>query len=236
MTEEQYRVQYDEDDAVGWDAIDAALETLYGDLEPRHYASIVKYATGGEDPLDGTSIYDCDEQTFHRHLVSYGMSELYFDPESADAEYSGWGFEFTMRIAPCAEDQACNGAEHEPVWVINLMNNLARYVFKSENWFEPYHFITANGPIRADTDTALVGLALVPDPKLPTIVRGLPLSCPLSSTHTVVLPCMGAAACCPSVRCVCVLWQAASRSMVPQAVMCIACFIIMPPDCFADAA
>jgi len=48
MTEEQYRVQYDEDDAVGWDAIDAALETLYGDLEPRHYASIVKYATGGE--------------------------------------------------------------------------------------------------------------------------------------------------------------------------------------------
>ena len=169
MTEDQYRAQYDEDDAVGWDAIDAALETLYGDLEPRHYASIVKYATGGEDPLDGTSIYDCDEQTFHRHLVSYGMSELYFDPESADAEYSGWGFEFTMRIAPCAEDQARNGAEHEPVWVINLMNNLARYVFKSENWFEPYHFITANGPIRGDTDTALVGLALVPDPKLPTI-------------------------------------------------------------------
>ena len=92
------------------------------------------------------------------------MSGLYFDPESADAEYSGWGFEFTMRIAPCAEDQARNGAEHEPVWVINLMNNLARYVFNSENWFEPYHFITANGPIRADTDTALV-----PDPKLPAI-------------------------------------------------------------------
>ena len=58
MTEEQYRAQYDEDDTVGWDAIDAALKTLYGDIEPRHYASIVKYATGGEDPLDGTSIAD----------------------------------------------------------------------------------------------------------------------------------------------------------------------------------
>ena len=157
-TEDQYRAQYHEDDAVGWDAINAALETLYGKREPRHYGSIVKYAIGGKDPLDGTSIYDCDEQTYHRHLISYGMSELYFDPESADVEYSGWGFEFTMRIAPCAEDQTRNGAEHEPVWVINLMNNLARYVFDSENWFEPYHFITANGPIRADTDTALVGL------------------------------------------------------------------------------
>ena len=156
MTEDQYRAQYHEDDAVGWDAINAALETLYGDREPRHYGSIVKYAIGGKDPLDGTSIYDCDEQTYHRHLISYGMSELYFDPESADAEYSGWGFEFTMRIAPCAEDQTRNGAEHDPVWVINLMNNLARYVFDSENWFEPYHFITANGPIRAD-------------PKLPAI-------------------------------------------------------------------
>jgi len=153
MTEDQYRAQYHEDDAVGWDAINAALETLYGDREPRHYASIVKYAIGGKDPLDGTSIYDCDEQTYHRHLISYGMSELYFDPESADVEYSGWGFEFTMRIAPCAEDQIRNGAEHEPVWVINLMNNLARYVFDSENWFEPYHFITANGPPSAPTPT-----------------------------------------------------------------------------------
>lgn len=39
MTEDQYRAQYHEDDAVGWDAINAALETLYGDREPRHSAA-----------------------------------------------------------------------------------------------------------------------------------------------------------------------------------------------------
>lgn len=169
MTEEEYRQTFDEEDAVGWDAIDAELARVYGDAEPRHYGSVVKFMLGGEDPIDGTSIYDCNEQTFHRHLVSYGMSELYFSPESAENEYSGWGFEFTFRITPCTEDDGYNGAEHEPVWVVNLMNNLARYVFESGKWFEPYHFIPANSPIRADTDTALVGIAFVPDTRLNTV-------------------------------------------------------------------
>ena len=167
MTEAEYRAQFDEDEAVGWNAIDAALEVLYPNQEPRHYGTIVKYMIGGEDPLDGVSIYDCEEQQFHRHLISYGMSELYFDPESAQADFSKWGFEFTCRIAPVADDKNQNGANHEPIWVINVMNNLARYVFDSGKWFEPYHFIPANGPVRLDTDTAIVGIAFAPDPKLP---------------------------------------------------------------------
>jgi len=97
------------------------------------------------------------------------MSELYFDPESAEADFSKWGFEFTCRIAPVVDDKNQNGANHEPIWVINVMNNLARYVFDSGKWFEPYHFIPANGPVRLDTDTAIVGIAFAPDPKLPEI-------------------------------------------------------------------
>mgnify|MGYP006953364231 CR=1 FL=1 len=59
MTEAEYRAQFDEDEAVGWNAIDAALEVLYPNQEPRHYGSVIKYIIGGEDPIDGTSIYDC---------------------------------------------------------------------------------------------------------------------------------------------------------------------------------
>lgn len=169
MTEQEYRKQFDEEQAVGWEAIDAELEKIYGEQEPRHYASMLKWRLGGNDPLDGTSIYDCHEPVFHRHLVSYGMSELYFNPESAGKEYSKWGFEFTFRLAPYQGDDEYNHAEHEPIWAINLMNNLGRYVFESGNYFDAYHFIPANSPIKADCDTALVGVAFVPDTKLPTI-------------------------------------------------------------------
>lgn len=46
------------------------------------------------------------------------------------------------------------------------MQNLAKYVFSSGKWFEPYHFITAKGPIRADYDTDITAVAFVIDPEL----------------------------------------------------------------------
>ena len=169
-TEEQYKTQFEEEDAVGWDTIDEALLKVYPEQEPRHYGTILKYMLGGEDPLDGISIYDNYKQIFHRHIVSYGMSELYYSPESAENEFSGWGFEFTCRVVPFEEDKdADNGAKHEPYWVMNVMQNLARYVFESKKWFEAYHFIPANGPIRLECDTKLVGIAFAPDPQLGTI-------------------------------------------------------------------
>ena len=88
MNEQEYRQTFKEDQAVGWEAIDAALKALYGDVKPRSYGPIIKYWLGGTDPLDNSDIFDCEEQTFHRHIVSYGMSELYFNPELAGADYS----------------------------------------------------------------------------------------------------------------------------------------------------
>ncbi|AWL77553.1 riboflavin biosynthesis protein [Capnocytophaga canimorsus] len=170
LTEEQYKQKYPEDDASpGWDAIDRTLEKVYGNTEPRHYGTIIKYMLGGEDPLDGISIYDNAEQQFHRHIVSYGMSELYYSPESVGNEFSGWGFEFTFRIIPFVGDKDADKAKNEPYWAMNLMQNLAKYVFNSKKWFEAYHFIPANGPIRLDSDTKLVGIAFVPDPQLGVI-------------------------------------------------------------------
>lgn len=170
LTQEEYKKQFSEEDATpGWEAIDDALNKIYPAQEPRHYGTIIKYVMGGEDPLDGISVYDNNAQEFHRHIISYGMSELYYSPESAENEFSGWGFEFTFRIVPFEGDKDTDKVKNEPHWAMSLMQNLARYVFESEKWFEAYHFIPANGPIRIDTETKLVGVAFVPDPQLGVI-------------------------------------------------------------------
>lgn len=162
MTQKEYKNLFDEDDAVGWLEIDKVVEGIYGDQKPRHYAPPLHYMVGGEDPLDGVSIYDSQKDMFHRHLVSYGMSELYYNEEAAGGEFSKWGFEFTFRLKPFAEDG------DDPTWVVNLMNNLARYVIKSGKWFEEYHVIPANGPIRMNStaEINIVGVAFVSDPEL----------------------------------------------------------------------
>ncbi|CAH0435449.1 MULTISPECIES: suppressor of fused domain protein [Clostridium] len=48
----------------------------------------------GIRPLDGISIYDAGE---YYHFVTYGLSELY-EKECEDKEYSGYGFEFTLKL------------------------------------------------------------------------------------------------------------------------------------------
>lgn len=58
MKLEQYRQQFNEDDAVGWECIDRHLEAVYGAQEPRHYAPALRWRLGGDNPLDGCSIYD----------------------------------------------------------------------------------------------------------------------------------------------------------------------------------
>lgn len=162
MTKKEYREKFNEDDAVGWLALDKKIMEVYPNQAPRHYAPPLHYMLGGADPLDGTSIYDSEKQEFHRHFVSYGMSNLYYDEDAAESEFSRWGFEFTFRLKPFDEDT------EDPIWAINLMNNLGRYVFESQKWFEPNHFIPANGPIRLDSkaDIGIVGIAFTVDPEL----------------------------------------------------------------------
>lgn len=163
MTLEEYKAQFSTEDGVGWQCIDKVFEQLYPGQEPQHFAPPVHYMLGGEDPLDGISIYQSKKQADHYHFVSYGLSELYYEEESAGGEFSKWGFELTFRLKPFPED---NG---EPGWVLMLMQNLARYVFNSKRWFEEYHFIPANGPVRLDTATDITALAFITDPEAGTI-------------------------------------------------------------------
>lgn len=165
MTKKEYRALFEEDQAVGWQAIDSKIKEVYSTQNPRHYAPPLNYVLGGRDPLDGVNIFDSHEQQFHRHFIGYGMSELYYNEDMASNEFSKWGFEFTFRLKPFDED------EQDPVWVIEVMNNLARYVYESGKVFEEYQFIPANGPIRTQTksNVDIVGVAFVLDPELGTI-------------------------------------------------------------------
>jgi hypothetical protein len=148
------------DESPGWDAIDAALRPLYGDTRPYHLGTIHKWALGGPDPLDGISIYARTEPVPHWHFISYGMTELY-TKESENPDESGWGFEFTFRLA---RDPA---EEQPPVWAASLLQNLGRYVYTSGNWFEAGHHMDVNGPIAADReDSEIRAVTFVQDPEL----------------------------------------------------------------------
>ena len=61
--------------APGWDAITNEFDRIYpGQTNPKHYAPMIKYEFGGNDPLRGISVYDAGDSW---HFVSYGLTELY---------------------------------------------------------------------------------------------------------------------------------------------------------------
>lgn|SRR5690606_19732954 len=160
MDLETYKQQFTEDDAVGWDCIDQQLANIYGEQEPRHYAPELPYELGGEDPLNGVSFYTSTEQEPHFHFVTYGFSELFYDEDAVGEEFSKFGFELTFRLKMESEE------DDEIGWVFNMLQNIARYVFDSGKWFEPYHFLPAGAPIKMDSDSEITALAFVPDPEL----------------------------------------------------------------------
>jgi suppressor of fused-like protein len=106
-----------------------------------------------------------EEVTLHRpvasewHLVTRGLTEL-GTKESEDRERSGWGFELTLRLE--VEDE-------EPDWAVDLLTNLASYVWTSGHAFAPGHHLDLGGPIRLGTDTALRAAVIVADPVLGAI-------------------------------------------------------------------
>ncbi|WP_172250129.1 suppressor of fused domain protein [Saccharibacillus deserti] len=158
MNEEEPRSGEAREESPGWEAIDTALNRLYPGIEPFHYGTMIPYRLGGPDPLDGVSVYKRQDPVPHWHYVTYGFTELH-EKESENTQYSGFGFELTLRLA-------VEGEEEPPVWAINFLQNLARYVFSSGNPFLPGHHMDANGPIESDRETAITAIAFVEDPEL----------------------------------------------------------------------
>ena len=151
-----------DDEATGWEAIDAAFARLYPGQQPKHVGTLVRWSLGGPDPLDGLSARKRLEPRPHWHFVSYGLTELY-RKEWDDPERSGFGFELTFRLACAPSD------EDPPMWAFSLMQNLARYVFQSGNLLRDGDWMSANGPIARDTETLLRSLTFVADPEVPPI-------------------------------------------------------------------
>ena len=158
MTKEEYieKMNADDDWAPGWDAIDGEFSRLYPGQEPSHYGTLMpkRAIFGGEEYLDGFSIYKNDSG--YLHIVTFGMTELYCEPDSFGEEYSRWGYEMTMKLK-----------EKEPsdcMWAINVLSNLARYTYKSKKFFVAGDHIGGNGSsIHEGTPSLITALLVVED-------------------------------------------------------------------------
>jgi hypothetical protein len=91
-----------------------------------------------------------------RDAAHHGMSKLYADEEAYGGDFSGWGYEMTMKVRATSPDDCW--------WAVSSLRNLARYTYPSKRWFEPYQFISGQGrPLRADGGTILTSYVTAPD-------------------------------------------------------------------------
>ena len=139
MTKEEFlkRVKEDKEWAPGWETIEHEFERLYPGQEPRHYGTnmMARAIFGGDCYLDGYSIYDSPKG--YKHIVTFGMTELYADEESFGGEWNKWGYEMTIKLR-----------ENEPedcLWAIDMLSNLARYTYTQNQFFLPSQYIAGNG-------------------------------------------------------------------------------------------
>jgi hypothetical protein len=152
----------DEAEAHGWDAITAAFETLYpGQTNPQHYGTLISWRLGGNDPLDGVSAYDGGD---FWHFVTYGFSDLY-EKETQDPEWSGFGFELTMKLKKTASVVLFDTDDAEIRNVAGILQSLARYVFDSGKCIAPYEYVYTGQTEGFDAhgQSKLTGFATLPD-------------------------------------------------------------------------
>jgi suppressor of fused len=142
-----------DDAAPGWDAITEAIAAIHGRQEPRHWAAGSVLPGAG---LYGVSAYDAGD---HRHFVTFGLSELW-TKGSEDPEFSGFGYELTMRTS--------HQGEEPRDWTIKLLQRLGELVFEG-TVFRPGHTLDAGTPITGEATSDLTGLVFALDPELGSI-------------------------------------------------------------------
>lgn len=146
--------------APGWDAITTEFERIYPEQKnPKHYGTCLSYQLGGNDPLQGISVYDAGDSW---HFVSYGLTELY-NKKSPNAEVSGYGMEFTLRLKKgCYDDE-----EFEIKCTCGLLQQLARITFQKGEVFLPYEYMYSGQTEGIDGKqvSKLTGLITIPDTK-----------------------------------------------------------------------
>lgn len=150
--------------AYGWDAITAEFERVYPEqTNPKHYGTVVSWELGGNDPLDGISIYDGGD---YWHFVTYGLTELY-EKESEDTEYSGFGYEMTFKL----KKEQYEDEEAEIRCICGILQTIARITFNKGEIFNPYEYIYTGQTQGIDVGqrSNITGFICVPDTTVNTI-------------------------------------------------------------------
>lgn len=118
----------------GWKAIEAACLKMYpGQTNPKHYGTIISWRFGGNDPLDGINIYDGGD---YYHFVTFGLSEIY-EKESENKEYSGFGFELTVKL----KKDGLDDEEASIRGMCGVLQAIARLTFNNGEIFRPDEYI-----------------------------------------------------------------------------------------------
>lgn len=149
-------------DADGRAAIATAMAQIYGyEVQPIHWGTHRPMDQGGEDPLEGVSCFAAGD---HWHYVTYGLTQLGDQGGKFPAQpgASGFGFELTFRLQ--------REEPQPPVWPVELLQRLARYVFRSSNPLRPGDHMALNGPLAGSPRTELEAVVFTLDPQLPPIV------------------------------------------------------------------
>jgi hypothetical protein len=158
MDKQEYkRLASEQDDwAPGWDAIDAVFEKLYLGQEPSHFGTELhaRAIFGGDQYLDGYSIYQSTHG--YKHIITYGMTELYTEEKAFGGEWSKWGYEMTIKLKEESLDDC--------LWSIDMLSNLARYTYTQNRFFEPLQFIAGNGTsLHIGVESNITALLVVRD-------------------------------------------------------------------------
>ena len=98
----------------------------------------------------------------YKHLLTYGMTELYVEKESFGGEWSRWGYEMTIKL----KEESIENC----LWAINMLSNLARYTYTKERIFEPTQYVPGNGKsLHFGVESGITALIVVSD----TEVKGI---------------------------------------------------------------
>ena len=151
--------------SIGWDSITDACEKIYPTQKnPKHYGTLINWKFGGNDPLEGISIYDGGE---YWHFVTYGLSELY-DKETDDKNISGYGMEFTFKL----KKDNYENEEAEIKCICGILQSIARITFTKGEIFNSYEYLYTGQTQGIDTkmESNITGFITIPDKEIDSII------------------------------------------------------------------
>lgn len=146
--------------ASGWDAITELCDKVYpNQSNPKHYGTLVSWELGGNNPLQGISVYDGGD---YWHFITYGLSELY-EKGSDIKEVSGYGMEFTFKL----KKDNYENEENEIKCVCGILQSIARITFTKGELFNIYESLYTGQTEGIDYNrkSNITGFITVPDDK-----------------------------------------------------------------------